>query len=192
MRLNDLEFIKLMPSFMRSDETVKALCKSVDDIFRPTAEDLNTLSDWDRIDTMTESELDYLAWECNISWYDKNATIEQKRMLCKNSDKIFMTRATVAAVEEIISIYFTNAKLREYWDANCDPHHFKIECSDVTTYSDNLKLFLNILEKTKRKSQWLDAIILRLTGEGNMYSGVGCVETIHTRFNCTQAFEDYR
>lgn len=83
MKLDTLEFIKLLPDFMKDDGCIKALSESIDEIFRPVAQDLKKLSDWDRIDSMTESELDELAWECDISWYDKTADIDTKRNICK-------------------------------------------------------------------------------------------------------------
>ena len=186
MKLSELDFIKLLPSLMQDDECVQALSNAVDEIFKPTAEDIEKLSDWDRIDTMTESELDYLAWECNITWYDKSADIDVKRSICKNSDKIFMTRATVSAVEEVISTYFSSATLREFFDLeNGTPHYFKVETTDVSSYTDNLTLFLSTLEKVKRKSQWLEAIVLLLKGTGTVYAGVGICERIKTTFYCT-------
>lgn len=187
MKLKDVNFIKLLPAFMQNDECVKALSKSIDEIFQPTAQDLEKLSDWDRIDNMTESELDYLAWECDITWYDKTADIETKRSICKNSDKIFMTRATVSAVEEVISTYFSNARLREFFErSNGQPHYFKIETTDVSSYTNKLDLFLSTLEKTKRKSQWLEAIVLMLSGSGGFYTGVGLIEHRKTIFDCTE------
>ncbi len=188
MKLEELDFIKLLPEFMQNDDCIKALSESVNTIFRPTSQALKKLSDWDRIDSMTESELDELAWECDISWYKKNADIETKRNICKNSDRIFMTRATAAAVEEVVSEYFNNAKLVEFWETDCEPHHFKIECSDTEAYTDNLQLFLLTLEKVKRKSQWLDAIVLLLSGENKMYFGAGETEIISTTFDCTNNF----
>ena len=173
---------------MQEDGCVKALSESINTIFQPTSQDLKKLSDWDRIDSMTESELDELAWECNVTWYDKSAPIDTKRNLVKNSDKIFMTRATAAAVEEVIAAYFNGATMLEHWEAGCDPHHFKIECSDPSTYTDNLQLFLSTLEKVKRKSQWLESIVLLLMGEGNMYVGAGASELLFSSFDCTNEF----
>lgn len=185
MKLDTLEFIKLLPDFMQNDGCIKALSASVDEIFRPAAQSLKKLSDWDRIDDMTESELDELAWECNITWYDKSADIEIKRNLCKNSDKIFMTRATVAAVEEVLSAYFSNATIREHFERdNGRPHYFKVETSDVSSYTDKLNLFLSVLEKTKRKSQWLETIVLLLRGTEKFYMGVGLKERYKTTFDC--------
>lgn len=185
MKLDTLDFIKLLPDFMQEDGCVKALSESINTIFQPTSQDLKKLSDWDRIDSMTESELDELAWECDISWYDKTADIETKRSICKNSDRIFMTRATAAAVEEVLTTYFSNAKLREHFNYdNIAPHHFKIETTDVNSYTDKLLLFLNSLEKTKRKSQWLDAIVLLLQGIGKFYAGVGLSIRSKTTYDC--------
>ena len=185
MKHNTLDFIKLLPDFMKDDGCIKALSESINTIFKPTADDLKQLSDWDRIDSMTEAELDELAWECDITWYDKTASIEAKRSICKNSDRIFMTRATAAAVEEVLATYFSNAKLREHFAfENIAPHHFKIETTDVNSYTDKLLLFLSSLEKTKRKSQWLDAIVLLLQGNEKFYTGVGLSIRSKTIYDC--------
>ncbi|MBE7708897.1 MAG: phage tail protein I [Cyanobacteria bacterium SIG32] len=187
MKLDTLDFIKLLPDFMRDDGCVKALSESINTIFRPTAQDLKKLSDWDRIDSMTEAELDELAWECDISWYDKTASLEAKRSICKNSDRIFMTRATTAAVEEVLATYFSNAKLREHFMYdNIEPHYFKIETTDVNSYTDKLLVFLSALEKTKRKSQWLDAIVLLLQGAGEFTVGIGVSIRSKTTFDCRE------
>ena len=50
MKLNTLDFIKLLPDFMKDDGCIKALSESINTIFKPTADDLKQLSDWDRID----------------------------------------------------------------------------------------------------------------------------------------------
>lgn len=185
MKLDKLEFIKLLPDFMKDDGCVKALSESINTVFRSTGQDLKKLSDWNRIDSMTESELDELAWECDISWYDKSAPIETKRSICKNSDKIFMTRATAAAVEEVLTEYFSNARLREHFERETGhPHYFKIETSDVSSYTERLDLFLSVLEKIKRKSQWLESIVLLLRGSGNLYIGAGIRERKKTVFDC--------
>lgn len=164
MELKELEFKKLLPAFMQNDDFVKVLAGAIDTIFKPLSDDIKNLSDWDRIDTMPESELDYLADEVNISWYDRSADIEVKRSLCKNSDKIFMQRGTVAAIAEIVDTFFPDAYLKEFFEYGGEPHYFKVFSNNPKILESQIDLFFRVLEKVKRKSQWLECIEFQMQG----------------------------
>ena len=62
MNLSNLEFIKLLPQFMRNDPAVQGLAAGIDSIIPQLAAEIEKLSTWDRIDTLSEAELDELAW----------------------------------------------------------------------------------------------------------------------------------
>ena len=81
MKLSTLEFIRLLPQFMREDGAVKGLSAAMDEIVPELAQSTATLSTWDHIDELSEDELDALAWELNILWYDTGASLDTKRAL---------------------------------------------------------------------------------------------------------------
>ena len=79
--LSNCDFKKLLPLWMREDDTDKSLAESTDIVAREFASRAAGLSKWTDIKNMTEEQLDELAWELNVSWYQYNANIRQNRTL---------------------------------------------------------------------------------------------------------------
>lgn len=182
MKLNDIDFVKLLPQFMRDDAAVIGLAAGVNQIVRDLAESVKMLSTWDHIDQLDETELDELAWELNIQWYDTGANIEVKRDLVKNSDKVFQLLGTRWAVENIITSYFGEGYIEEWFQYDGEPGHFRVFSPNPSLNNERITEFLNILNKVKRASAKLDGIYITLTGQTPMTAGVAYHETGHEMY----------
>ena len=182
MKLNDIDFVKLLPQFMRDDAAVNGLAEGINQIVRDLAGSVNQLSTWDHIDRLTEVELDELAWELNIQWYDTGATLEVKRNLIKNSDKVFQRLGTKWAVENIISTYFGEGHVEEWFEYGGEPGHFRVLSPNPSLNDESLFGFLNLLNKVKRASAKLDGVIITLAGQMPMTAGVAYHETGHDTY----------
>ena len=79
MRLSEVEMIKLLPSWMAQDGADRGLAAGCDTLSRDAFARLKLLSRWDKIDQLSDAELDEMAWELNIQWYDSTAPIAAKR-----------------------------------------------------------------------------------------------------------------
>ena len=176
MKLRTLEFIRLLPAFMRGDLAVLGLAHGIDDIIPALAASVQRLTTWDKIDELSDSELDSLAWELNIMWYDKTASIEAKRELVLNSDKVYRRLGTKWAVENVIQTYFGDGYIKEWFEYNGTPGYFRVYSTNPTLNNERLTEFLNILNKVKRHSSKLDGIYITLTGEMKIAAGVGVRE----------------
>ena len=176
MRLSTLEFIRLLPQFMCDDCAVRGLAAAIDQIVPDIAESCAKLSTWDHIDDMTEEELDSLAWELNILWYDYGATLETKRALVKDSDMVYQRLGTKWAVENVIQTYFGDGYIREWFEYGGDPGYFRVYSTNPTLTSERLTEFMNILDKVKRYSSKLEGIYITLTGQMNLAAGIGIRE----------------
>ena len=172
MKLSDLEFIRLLPQFMRDDDAVKGLASGIDKIVPSLAASMEKLSTWDHIDELSEDELDELAWELNILWYELGASIEVKREIVKNSDKVYRHLGTKWAVENVITTYFGTGYIREWYEYQGQPGRFRVFSTNPTMTEDRLAEFMNLLQKVKRASAKLDGIFITLTGEMKMSAGV--------------------
>ncbi len=172
MNLSNLDFIKLLPQFMRDDSAVIGLANAINGLIPDLAEHVQNLSVWDRVDNLSEEELDYLAWELNILWYEKSASIEIKRQLVKNSDIVHQRLGTKWAVEYIISTYFGDGTIEEWFEYDGDPGHFRVLSSNPSLSNDRLVEFLSLLEKVKRASAKLDEIIISNSGDTSFTWGV--------------------
>ena len=176
MKLSTLEFVRLLPAFMRGDLAVQGLAHGIDAIVPALAASVQQLTTWDKIDELSESELDALAWELNIMWYDKTASIEAKRELVLNSDKVYRRLGTKWAVENVIQTYFGDGYIKEWFEYNGTPGYFRVYSTNPTLNNERLTEFLNILNKVKRHSSKLDGIYITLTGEMKIAAGVGVRE----------------
>lgn len=176
MKLSTIEFIRLLPQFMRDDAAVKGLAAAVDEIIPGLTASIKRLSTWDRIDELSEAELDDLAWELNVLWYDKSASIDIKRAVIRDSDKVYSHLGTKWAVENVIKTYFGDGKIEEWFEYGGEPGHFQVLSSNPSINNERLVEFLNLLTKIKRASAKLDIIILTLDAELVLGTGMAIHE----------------
>lgn len=177
MKLKDIEFLKLLPAFMREDSAVIGMSKGVDEVIKMFAGFADNMSTWAAIDKLTESELDELAWELNIQWYEHDAAVEIKREIVKNSDLVQQRLGTKWAVENVITTYFGSGNIKEWFEYEGDPGHFKIESTNPSVTNEQFNKFMRILNKVKRKSAYLDGVYIMLGAQATINVGVGQQET---------------
>ena len=118
MRLNETEMVKLLPAWMQEDGSDKGLATGCDIISRDAYARLKLLSRWDKIDQLNDAELDEMAWELNIQWYDSTAPIAVKRAVIRSSDRVYAKLGTPYAVEQIVADYFGAGEVL-YCYGNC-------------------------------------------------------------------------
>lgn len=176
MNLSNIEFIKLLPQFMRDDDAVRGLAASLDAIVPDIAESIAKLSTWDHIDDLGEAELDALAWELNIPWYDTTSTLAIKREVIKNSDMVYKKVGTKWAVENIIKTYFGDGFIKEWFEYGGEPGHFEVYSSNPSLNNERLNEFLALLNKTKRATAKLDGIVISLDANLVLSAGVAIHE----------------
>ena len=171
MTLSELEFIRLLPQFMRDDAAVKGLSFGLDIVIPQLAESVKHLTTWDHIDSLSEDELDELAWELNILWYETDADIAVKREVIKNSDKVYQHLGTKWAVENVVNSYFGNGHIKEWFEYGGEPGRFRVHSSNTSITGETLTSFLNLLYKVKRASAKLEAIYIDLETNGGITYG---------------------
>lgn len=176
MRLNDLQFIRLLPHWMQEDKADIGLANGMDAITKPVIQRLPLLSTWDQLDNIDEWELDEIAWEWNMFWYDNSAPVETKRQLIKTGLQVWSKLGTKWACEQVISAYFGDGYIREWFDYDGTPGRFRVISSNPDITNERLNEFLRILDMVKRGSAHLDGIYITLTGEMNLHAGVAVRE----------------
>ena len=176
MKLSDLEFIKLLPQFMRNDDAVRGLAAGIDSIVPQLIVSFDNLSTWDRIEHLSAAELDDLAWELNIAWYDKGAPLEVKRNIVRDSDKVYKKLGTKWAVENVITTYFGEGYIEEWFQYGGEPGRFRVFSTNPTLNESKFTEFINLLNKVKRASAQLDGVFINLTGQMNLSAGIALHE----------------
>ena len=186
MNLKDVDLIKLCPAFMRNDKSNIILANGIDNIFQTWSENLDRLPVINQLDKLSESELDQLASDKNIFWYDYKASITVKRALIKNAKTVFNRLGTVWAVESVMNDYMPGTELQEWFDYDGEPGYFRIVTNNTEILRTDIQTFLNILHGIKRRSVWLEHIMLRLEQYLILYPGLGVVERSRDTFTFTQ------
>ena len=183
MKLSTLEFIRLLPRLMREDGAVKGLAAAMDEIVPELAQSTATLSTWDHIDELTEAELDALAWELNILWYDTGASLDTKRALVKDSDLVYKRLGTKWAVENVINSYFGEGFVEEWFEYDGQPGRFRVYSTNPSLSNERLVEFMNLLNKVKRASAKLDGIFITLTGQMPLCAGMAVREASKEQYS---------
>lgn len=182
MKLGDLDFKRLLPTFMRDDGAVTGLSLALNDIVPQLESSIQTLSTWDSIDLLSEDELDDLAWELNILWYDTGANIDIKRDVIKNSDLVYRRLGTKWAVESVIKSYFGDGYITEWFEYGGQPGRFRVYTANPSVSEERYGEFLNLLEKVKRASAKFDGLYITLTGQMPLYAGMAVHQSGRERY----------
>lgn len=119
---------------------------------------------FDRVKEMNEMELDLLSKELHIDYYNPKYSLEEKRKVCEESLQTHMKKGTVGAINTLLGIFFTGAKVDQWHEVNLPPGYFNINISD-TSINESIEDILKMIETTKKKSQH----IKQLTKNGKVH-----------------------
>lgn len=183
MKLSTMDLIKLLPEWMREDAAIRGLARGTEQSLIPLAERLHALSQWQSIGGMTEAELDEMAWELNIPWYDSTAGIDTKRAVIRNSDKMHARLGTKWSVEQILKDYLRTGYVQEWFEYGGLPQHFKLFSDNPEVTNDRWDYIVSLLGYIKRKSAYLDTVMIGLTGNTPAYAGIAVHEHDHTTYS---------
>lgn len=150
MRISELDFIRLLPAFMRDDEAAIALSKAMNKLIGEPGKRISSIRTWDKIDELTEPECDELAWELDVDWYDSGGmTLEEKRATLKLAQQIKRKRGTKWAVEQLIAAYFGEGYVMEWYEMDGTPYTFVALTTNEHTDAVNFAKFVEAVKAAK-------------------------------------------
>ncbi|MCM1223110.1 MAG: phage tail protein I [Lachnospiraceae bacterium] len=176
MKLSDADILRLLPEFMRKDGAVIGLATAINELIKEPGARVKTARVWDKIDELTDAELDELAYELDIDWYSKTLPIENKRALIKSADLIHSRRGTKWAVEQVLIDIFGSGTVIEWYDYNGDPFHFRVSTDYPLENQDIIERFRAAIAVAKPCRAVLDSIEFAHTGSTGAFSaaaGIG-------------------
>ena len=159
MKISDLDFVRLLPAFMRDDEAAIALSKAMNKLIQPPGNRIPTIRTWDEIDNLNEPECDELAWELDIDWYDSTGmSLEEKRETIKLAQQIKRKRGTKWAVERLISAYFGEGYVMEWYEMYDSPYTFVALTTNTNTDAQNFEKFVEAVKAAKNARSHLAGV----------------------------------
>ena len=152
MKISELDFVRLLPAFMRDDEAAIALSKAMNQLIGEPGKRLDVLRTWDKTDELNEAECDELAWELDIDWYDSTGmSLEDKRATIKLAQQIKRKRGTKWAVERLISSYFGEGYVMEWYDVDGNPFTFVALTTNTHIIAENYGKFVEAVKIAKNE-----------------------------------------
>lgn len=159
MKVSDLDFLRLLPAFMRDDEAAIALSKAMNKLISEPGSRIPSIRTWDEIDSMSEAELDELAWELDVDWYDSTGmSLEEKRETLKLAQQIKRKRGTKWAVERLISAYFGEGYVMEWYEMYGTPYTFVALTTNTHTDAHNFEKFVEAVKAAKNARSHLAGV----------------------------------
>lgn len=159
MKISDLDFVRLLPAFMRNDEAAIALSKAMNKLMQAPGSRIPTIRTWDKIDDLNEPECDDLAWELDIDWYDSTGmSLEEKRETIKLAQQIKRKRGTKWAVERLISAYFGEGYVMEWYEMYDSPYTFVALTTNTNTDAQNFEKFVQAVKAAKNARSHLAGV----------------------------------
>ena len=149
MKLSELEFLRLLPSFMKGDEAVIALSGAMDDLIGTPGKRVPTLRVWDQIDNLNDAELDELAWELDVDWYDSTLSIDEKRETIKLARQIKRKRGTKWAVEHLVASYLGSGFVAEWYEIDGSPFTFVVMTTNADLDPESYAKFMKMAAYAK-------------------------------------------
>lgn len=159
MRISELDFVRLLPAFMRDDEAVIALSKAMNTLMGGPGKRLHTIRTWDKIDELTEAECDELAWELDVDWYDSTGMgLEEKKETIKLAQQIKRKRGTKWAVERLIAAYLHEGYVMEWYELGDTPYTFVVLTTNTHITAENYDKFVEAANYAKNERSHIAGI----------------------------------
>ncbi|MCL1866271.1 MAG: phage tail protein I [Oscillospiraceae bacterium] len=171
--IKDVDLLQILPFFMRGDEANAALSRAVNRLVNVPGAKIPQLRVWDMIDKLDHENLDELAWELNIEWYDKDLPIESKRETIKAAQRVQATLGTKYAVETALNAIYPDTAVKEWFEYGGDPYTFRIQIKAAADAEKQAQV-LEQIRFYKNLRSHLDEIVYRIPieGEARYYCGV--------------------
>lgn len=166
MNLKKLDMLALQTSFMQNDDTTIALCKALTPKYQELANDISNVIIYSKIDQLSESLIDELAYHFHVDFYDYSLSLDVKRELVKSSRRLHCIKGTPGAVEDAIKTVFGRAWVEEWFEYNGDPYKFKVnvEATNRGASIQDWVLLEKLINAYKNKRSWIEKINIYLTG----------------------------
>jgi len=181
MTLDNLELIKLFPSYMKDNLDVLAFCAALEPQFRELNEMSQLVLIYSRLDELDHEALDIIAVDLSVDFYMTSLPIEKKRKLISDSRYIHSIKGTPEAVDMLLSAAFDESFVKEWFEFEPkEPRGtFKVITTDRVSELDKYSEIRVAIDTVKRLTAHLTSFEIQRKSVGGTYIG-GVVHKIRT------------
>jgi phage tail P2-like protein len=154
--LDEVTLLELLPPNLRGDPDIIAASTAVDSTFKDLVSAISKVFTIADIDNASSEVVDALAIEMRCDFYDQSLPLENRRKLVKNAYLYKFLKGTPFVVQGVVSDAFSNAMVREWFQYNGEPYHFRIVTDD--DLQDKASSVIEAINSVKNVRSYLDGI----------------------------------
>lgn len=164
--------LDILPSSLSNDGNIRACAVALNTEIQAVSADIDEALIFSRIDELESDVLDHLAYNFKVDFYDATASLEARRGIIKQAFEWHRVKGTRAAVERIVSLFFDNATVQEWFEYGGEKFRFKINTEYATFRNDqDFQDFFRLISVAKNVRSWLEAMRFKQPTTNNMYYG---------------------
>lgn len=173
MKIQDLDILRLMPSFMKSDEQAVKNARLMEIALKILRQDVDKCGIYYRISELPEEIIDELAWQFHVDFYDATLPLQKKRDLVEQSMQVHMIKGTPRAVEMVLEAAFDESWVIEWFNYGGPPATFKVRTTDRVTEEQSIIDLTTAINSVKNvRSHLTEFEILRENIAEDRFAGV--------------------
>lgn len=173
----DVSIVDLLPQSVKDDPTMQAFALTLDEQLRKPKQDIYKLRRLTRLDDLDSDEVNDMAYQLHVDFYDPTLPLETRIELVKNSINFHRIKGTPAAVEQLVDILFGDGVVEEWFEYGGDPGHYRVKTSNPQATRERIEEFYRAIDSVTRFSAHLDSVVLEQTEEMALLVAIG----LHTR-----------
>ncbi len=158
MDLKSVDILALQTKAMQADKTTQGVCAALTHQMQQLAADTDRILIWSNIDNLPENVIDEVAEMLNVDFYDSESDIIIKRQLVKTALPIKQYKGTPYAVEQLITAYFGEGRVLEWFEYGGQPYYFKVYTRNPRALTDLHDKFIRALNAVKNARSHLDDV----------------------------------
>lgn len=170
MNIQDTKLLDIVPEFMRDDRTVKGLCAAADAMFKQLIHATH-IAWWRKyINELDADQLDDIAMQMGIPWYDDGSDVISKQNVLKNFENVLAISGTPDAVKFAVKDLFGNVEVIEWPEYGGKPYHFKISVNSKFD-EETVRRFDSALSSSKNVRSIIDFLDIMCKSNAVVYVG---------------------
>lgn len=157
--IEDIIWSEIIPPAIQNDAQVQAISAAVTPQLQEVSKAIEECILLARLDELSETVVDLLAWQYHVDFYEKGLPIDQKRALVRTSIDVHRHKGTPYAVQTVVTAILNGAKVQEWFDYGGQPYHFKVALiTGPMVSAETIEKLVKAINLAKNTRSWLDGV----------------------------------
>ncbi|MBR8700226.1 hypothetical protein IX317_000652 [Fusobacterium sp. DD29] len=170
----DLKLTDIAAESTLSDERTRLMFMAIDEMLKYSDTKVRKrLGVWDRIDNMTDEELNLMLW--GFSDFRFGVSTAEKREIVRKAVLFRATKGTIGVLEDMCSMLYKGFKVSEWPEYDPEGKEkrgtFRITTDKRVVDPEEYKRLIQIINKNKNVRSHLDVVELHQYGGSKLYVG---------------------